>query len=166
MINPSGNVFYKDHYDTIYHVEWNTVGTVIDFTTITMQPYVWGKPSSGYVLNGILFRRGIITVQRQVIRLLTGGYEIVAEGSSQYEDFIQMNFPCATGPVDNFKYHLNCSTVDEIHVKISEGPHWADPDDPDDADAIWGDLNPDGSPIDITVTGVADILEWTDVWSN
>lgn len=165
MINPSGNIFYKDHYDTIYRIEWATVGTVIDFTIITMQPYVWGKPHEGYVLNGILFRLGIVTVQRQVLRVFDGGYEIVAEGSSQYEDFIQMNFPCETGPIDNFRYHLNCSVVDEVNCKVLEGPHWADPDDPEDADAIWGDLSPDGSSLDVTATGELDILEWTDVWS-
>lgn len=166
MINPSGNVFYKDHYDTIYHIEWATIGPVIDFTIITMQPYVWGKPQRGYISNGILFKFGIVTIQRQVLKIIDGGYEIVAEGSSQYEDFIQMNFPCETGPVDNFKYHLNCSTTDKVDCVVSSGPRWADPDDINDSDVIWGDINPDGSAIDITVTGGVDTLEWVDVWGN
>lgn len=166
MITPSGNIFYRDDYDTLYYISWATVGSVIDLTTITMQPYVWGKPSKGYVLNGLVFRLGIITVQRQVLRIISGGYEIVAEGSSQYEDYIKTNFPCEPGPTDIFKYHLDSSALDVVDFQVTEGPHWADPDDPEDADAIWGDINPDGSPLDITVTGEADILEWIDVWSS
>ncbi len=164
MINPSGKVFYKDEYNTIYRIEWATVGAVVDFTIITMQPYVWGQPNQGYVNNGILFRLGIVTVQRQVLRIFDGGYEVIAEGSSQYQDYIQTNFPCETGPIDTFKYHLNNIITDDIEFKVVDGPHWADPDDPDDTDVVWGDVESDGTAIDITSTGFTDILTWIDVW--
>lgn len=166
MIADSGNIFTKDAYETQYEVEWETVGGDLDITTITKTPFVWGEEPSGFVKNGILFRFGMITIQRQIIRIIENGYEIIAEGDSSYNDFIQMNFPCEEGPTDPFKYHVNCGILDEPYIKVLEGPHWADPDDPDDADAIWGDLEADGSPVaDLTGTGELDILEWIDVWS-
>jgi hypothetical protein len=170
-IKPTGNVFFEDEYQQKYEVEWETIGGVLDITTTTFQPYVWGEEAEGFVKNGILFRKGIITIQRQVIDPNPGiegvTYVIVAEGVSQYEDFIQMNFPCEQGPTDPFTHHFDCAVCDETYIKVLEGSHWADPTDPDDNDAIWGDLNTDGSPLEeLTMTGGADILEWTDVWSN
>lgn len=166
-ISPAGNIFFQDSYQQFYDVQWETVGDVLDITSTTYQPYVWGQQPEGFIKNGILFRKGIITIHRQVLELFDDGYMIVAEGVSQFEDYIQMNFPCEQGPTDPFKYHLDCAVLDGTHIKILEGPHWADPSDPDDSDAIWGDLNPDGSPLaELTITGGADILEWIDVWSN
>lgn len=166
-IDPSGHVFYEDDYQQKYEVQWETVGGVLDITTVTQQPYVWGEEAEGHIQNGILYRRGVVTVRRQVIQVLADGYIIIAEGISQFCDFIQMNFPCEQGPFDPFQYHLDCFVLDETPVKVLEGPHWADPTDLDDADAIWGDLNPDGSPVEeLTGTGGLDILQWVDVWSN
>lgn len=166
-IAPTGHIFYEDEWLQKYEVQWETIGGVIDITSIVQQPYVWGEEPDGIVKNGILYRRGIITIHRQALQLLSNGYVIVAEGISQFCDLIQMNFPCEKGPSDVFKYHLNCFVLDEIPVKISEGSHWADPTDPDDIDTIWGDLNLDGSPVEeLTGTGGLDILQWTDVWSN
>lgn len=167
MIKPSGNIFYQDEYSQFYKVNWETVGDVIDITTTTQQPHVWGEPDEGFVKNGILFRKGIITIHRQILSILSDGYIIVAEGVSQYVDYIQMNYPCGPTPSDPFVFHLDCAVQDEVPVKVLEGPHWADPTDPDDVDAIWGDLNPDGSSLEeVTMTEGADILSWTDVWSN
>lgn len=165
-INPFGDIFFVDTYDVQYKVQWETVRGALDITTETRTPFVWGKPPEGFIKNGVLFRKGMITIHRQVLEIFSDGYIIIAEGVSQFEDFIQMNFPCEPGPSDPFTYHLDCAVLDDTHIKILEGPHWADPDDPDDSDAIWGDLNADGSPSeDLTMTGGADILEWVDVWS-
>lgn len=166
-IDPAGIVFFQDEYGQFYDVQWETIGAVLDITTTTSQPYVWGENPQGFIKNGILFRKGIITIHRQVLELLSDGYIIIAEGVSQFEDFIQMNFPCGQGPTDPFQYHLDCAVLDDTHFKVLEGSHWADPTDPDDNDAIWGDLNPDGSPLEeLTMTEGADILAWTDIWSN
>lgn len=165
-MTPSGHIFYQDEYEQFYEVEWNTVNGVIDLTSTTKQPRVWGKAPEGFIQNGILFRKGIITVERQVFRPFSGGYEIVAEGVSQYEDFIQMNFPCQVGPQDTFKYHLNNGIVDECHGLVSDGSRWADIDNPNDSTAIWGDIDAFGNPLaDITVAGGADIFAFVDVWS-
>jgi len=162
-MKPSGLIFYRDNFDIIYHVEWNTVNGIIDLTSTVKQPRVWGKNPEGYVKNGILFRKGIVTVERQVLRPYSGGYEIIAEGAVQYEDFIQMNFPCQDGPQDTFKHHLNNSIVDECEGLVTDGPRWADVDD---TTAIWGDIDDSGVPIDdITTVGGADIFSFIDVWS-
>lgn len=164
-IDSQGHIFFQDDYEIFYDVEWDTIGDALDITTTTMDPRI--EEPEGYIKNGILFRKGIITITRQIIEIMSNGYMIIAEGVSQYQDFIQMNFPCEQGPTDPFLYHLDCAVSDEAYIKILEGPHWADPDDPDDVDAIWGDLNPNGTPLaELTMTGGADILEWIDVWSN
>tara|TARA_R110000751_G_scaffold41702_3_gene97602 strand:- start:1047 stop:1547 length:501 start_codon:yes stop_codon:yes gene_type:complete len=166
MLTETGQLLYEDEYQTKYDVSWETIGGTLDITTITEMPYVWGEEASGKVENRILYREGVITIHRQAIKQLDGGYEIVAEGFSQYCDLIQMNYKCETPPSDPFKYHLNYFIQDETPIKVLEGSHWADPADPDDSDAIWGDLNADGSPVeDLTGTGVLDILSWLDVWS-
>ncbi len=163
MIKPSGKVLYKDEYDQIYDVQWETVNGLIDITTIIKQPYVWGEEPRAYVRNGVLYRFGIITTQRQILKLFDGGYEIVAEGASQIEDYIQTNYQCERGPVDNFAYHLNCSISDDIENKVYEGVSWVDPDESNDT--IWGYVDPSGT---VTSGGTEDqeILQWIDVWVN
>lgn len=155
-----GTIFFKDDYDVVYHTTWETIGGVLDVTSTVGSPIVWGEQASGYQLNGILYRRGIITITRQVLRPLANGYEIVAEGVSQFIDFIQMNYPCQPGPQDNFKYHLNNPLVDQTEIVVTDGPHWADPDVSTDADMVWGDLDSGGSPVPISGT----VLEFIDVW--
>lgn len=107
MITPEGSIFYRDEYDTIYRINWKTIGSNLDILTITEQPYVWGEDPSGFVRNGIIFRRGIVTAIRQVFRILADGYELVAEGSSQYIDDIQTSFPCEQNPSNNARFNLN-----------------------------------------------------------
>lgn len=111
-MKPNGDIFYKDNYGTIYITNWETVGDIIDITTITKIPYVWGSEDQGYIENRVLYRYGIITVDRLAIKLLDDDYEIIAEGSSQYTDFFQVNFPCSDGPIDSFKYHLDSAVAD------------------------------------------------------
>jgi len=163
MIAESGHIFTEDEYKAQYVVDWETVRGDLDITTEIRQPYVWGEEPDGFVKNNILFRRGMITVKRQIIRPLDEGYMIVAEGSSQYIDYIRMNYPCGGGPTDPFTYHCNCSVLDEIECIVTEGSRWADPDNPEDTDIIWGDMETDGSLVPTT----DDVLiEWDDVWSN
>lgn len=165
-IASNGHIFYEDEYTQKYEVQWETINGVIDITTIVMQPYVWGQQPEIRIDNGILYRRGIVTIVRQAIEVLSDGYVIIAEGSSQYEEYIQMNYPCEQGPVDNFKYHLNCSIIDDIYVKVRKGPRWADPDDDDDDLMIWADIDQNGTPLLISGTEEHSYLSWTDVWDN
>lgn len=163
MIQPSGHIFFVDEWTQQYVVDWRTVGTNIDITSEIRQPYIWGEEPQGYVDNHIVYRYGMITIHRQILKPLSNGYEIIAEGVSFYEDYIQMNFPCGGGPTDPFVYHLDCALLDVPYFKVLIGPHWADPDDPDDDTAVWGDLDITGAPV--TLTAGLQPLEWIDVWS-
>ena len=158
-----GDIFYKDEYDQFYKVDWTITNDLMDITTIVMQPYTYSN-QAGYVTANTIFRKGIITVKRQAFKLIQGGYILQAEGIESYEDFIQMTFPCGGGPSDKFKYHLDNLPVDDFEISVITGPHWADPNDIADAYMVWGDVNNDGSPVDITATGGATVLEWIDVW--
>lgn len=156
----SGSIFYQDEWSSFYKVDWATVNGVLDLTSIVLTPYVWGKANEGQVIGGILYRRGIITVTRQVLRPNATGYEVVAEGVSQYEDLVQMNYPCGGGPVDTFKFHCDRPVVDECEAVMTDGPRWADPDSEVDDDMLWGDVAGDGTEIGVTGTE----LEFIDVW--
>ena len=159
-MQPSGSVFYQDEYQTLYDVSWDTVNNNLDITSIVSQPYVWGQPPQGYVRNHRVYRLGMITVTRQIIHVFDGGYEIIAEGSSQYIDYVQTNFICETKPSDDFVYHINCGICDDIESTVSDGSQWVDIDEV--SDSVWGDVLVDGTPIVPTEQP----LEWTDVWSN
>lgn len=163
-MQPSGHVFFRDEYETSYELDWSTVNDVIDYLMVVKQPYVWGMAAEGYIRNGILFRKGIVTTTRQVIRPLPDGYEIVAEGSTQIIDFIQMNFPCAINPSDNFSYHVNNGLIPEVICAVTDGPRWADPNEENDDDVIWAEVEADGDTVD---TGSADVeyFAFIDVWS-
>lgn len=161
-MQPSGDIFFQDSFEQFYGVIWETTNGLIDVTTTTYQPYVWGDEDDGFIKNGVLFRRGIITVHRQILRQLDDGYEIVAEGASQIIDYIQMNFPCEQGPIDPFTYHLNCGVSDETEFTFTIGTRFGDPDESVDDSAVWGEVSAGG-----TVSGATgeEILEWIDVWS-
>lgn len=165
-MNPNGEIFYKDEYDTQYKVSWNTKNSIIDMTTYILDPFTY-TTQEAKVVNRVLYRKGIITVIRQAIKPTTEGYVIIAEGSDQYEDFIQMNYPCGNGPKDTFLYHFNSAVSSDINIKITEGSRWADVDDPDDEYAIWPDIDSSGNIIPLSITGeTIHSLEFIDVWSN
>ena len=165
-MKPDGSLLYKDEYEQIYKIDWSTIGAVIDITTIIQQPYVWGETPKGYIKNGVLFKYGVISVIRQIIKPLEIGYMIVAEGISQYKDYVQMNYPCQVGFTDEFKYHLTNNVSDEVQMIVSSGSRWADPDELIDENAIWGDVYDGGTEVEFTATGGSDVLSWIDVWPS
>lgn len=164
MIPDSGEIFYKDHYGQIYLSEWSTTDDVTDITTTIKQPYIWGEDQDAFVKDGVLYRLGIVTTIRQLLRIFDGGYEIIADGSDQSTEYIQMNFPCQTGPQDKFAYHLDHLVTNDTEFIMTEGPRWADVDSEEDEEAVWGHVNSDGSVSDPTMTGETTPLKWIDVW--
>lgn len=156
----NGSTFYKDDYGVHYNVNWEVEGNMVDMTTIIKNPFIYGQERTGYIKNKVLFRYGIITVQRLVFSHDNGSFEIIAEGSTSYEDYFQDSFQCGGGPNDGFLYHLNNYLTDRFEVTVTAGSHWADADDETD-DVIWGDV--DG---DVTVGTSGDFLIWDDVWSS
>jgi len=174
MFKPSGNIFYSDCYDTQYRVTWETVDGLIDITTIIAQPRTWGKQEEGYVRNKIVYRKGIISVIRQIIKLVNNGYEIVAEGTSQYIDFIQCNFPCVDGPKDTFLHHFDNTISDETDIRVTSGTHWTDPSDTDDNVFFADDIEPLNYQVARPwwlvarlreTVEIKETLKWIDVWA-
>ncbi len=161
MTPASGKFTYQDDYGQIYTSQWEpTSDGGTDYTTIIEQPYVWGELPEGEIVNQQLFRRGIRTIHRQVLRDVEGGVELVLEGYTQETALIQTSFHCSTAPIDPFKFHIDQMIRDDLTILVSDGPRFADPDNPDDVVAIWGTVNMDGS-----VNSTSDSLQWIDVWS-
>lgn len=156
-MNPSGNVYFQDSYDTIFIVAWDTVDGIMDITTETRQPWVWGKEPEGYVKNHTLFKKGIVTIDRQAIRVINGQHVIIAEGSSQYIDFIQVSGNHTT---DNFAYHHDHMLTEQAEIAIVDGPCWSDPDI-DTNVWLWADVGTGGTE---EPTAGGNDLVWGDVW--
>ena len=144
-MQPSGNINWIDEYGTIYETVWETIGNVIDITTITKTPYVWGEADSGFVSDNVVYRRGIVSIVRQVLRPEVDGYTIVAEGGSSYIDIFPTTFPC-TKIKTNFKYYLDDIISDTVDMLVSDGNGWTDVSDDEDI-------------VDINA-----LFEWIDVW--
>lgn len=162
-MKPSGNVYYQDEYGQQYIIEWNSNNDTVDITTTTMQPYVWGKAKEGKIQNSNVYVKGIITVERQVIKNSSNTYTVVADGYIQYIDYVKTTFNCTTNlPVDVFINHHDNEITDSIGAPVSSGPGWYDPADGSDADTcVWCALLTDGTPINS-----GDILEFIDVWGS
>lgn len=153
----SGHTLFRDEYGTLFETTWNTAGDgKLDITTVMRQPYVWGEqPSGPFFRNGVLFRRGVITTTRQLIAAHPSGYEIVSEGSEQVVGEYQDNFPCEAQPTDPFCYHLDSQVDDQMEIRVTQGPRYADPDAPD---------NVTQGPTEGAITWGN--IQWTDVWGN
>ena len=124
-MQPSGNIDWIDEYGTIYKTTWETIGGVIDITTITKTPYVWGEDASGFVADNVVYKRGMISIVRQILRPDESGYTIVAEGGSSYVDTFPVTFPCQA-MVANFKYYLDDIISDTVDLLVYDGNGWVD----------------------------------------
>ena len=164
---PSGSIFYRDDYGTLYTVEWETTDyegvELLDFTTIIKQPYVPGEEPSGEIIDRQVFRRGVCTIQRQIFAMTEDGYVVVAEGESQTICNIQTTFRCAAGPTDPFLYHLDSYVCDEVTSVVTCGPRFTDPDEPDDDHVRFPDVAADGSVI---YDPLEQPFQFVDVWAN
>lgn len=159
----SGSFIYQDDYGQLYRNEWHWVydHTVLDLTVVIEQPYVWGEKPQGQFRGKDLYRRGIVTVHRSVMKPIPGGYELIAEGHSQYIDWVRSSFHCSPLPVDPFLYHLDQGMTDLVETDVTKGPRFAAPDRSGDSVAVWGNVDGGGN-----VSGGPDTLHWIDVWHH
>jgi hypothetical protein len=135
-------------------------------TVMIKQPYIWGQEPEGYIKNKILYRKGIITVTRYIYKQVGDVWELQAQGSEQYVDFIQMNPGCGdTQFVDNFCYHFYCNIVDIVDNTVVCGSRWTDVDD---LQVEWPSLSVDsfGVVSGYTVPDGIQPFLWVDVWGN
>lgn len=150
----NGSVFYKDEYDILYRVEWNTSFGYIDVTSSVADPRIPGQKPITKIINGLLYKFGVISIDRKVLLPVEGGYDIIASGYSQVCDFVQINFPCGEGPQDKFIYHLDSALESNVELEVSDGPAW-------DV-SIWPDVASNGG----IIPSVNTHLTWNDIWSN
>lgn len=166
-IDPEGRVHFKDEYGVIYEMEWVVTDDILDILFTTKQPRVWGEPASGFVRNRQVFRKGIITTIRQIIRAETdGSYTIIGQGSDQKVDTFVSNVICGEEPfVDNFCFHLDCYVTDEIEFDVLCGPRWVGCDD---NTVQWSELvtNSSGDVISFATPEDVQPFQWIDVWDT
>jgi phage tail P2-like protein len=166
-ILPEGSVYWKDDYDVIHEIAWVYHGDIIDILTTTKSPHVWGEEDTGYVSGYQVFRRGIITSVRQIIRINDDGtYEIRGEGSSQVVDYFRTNVLCGEKPfVDNFCYHYDCIMSDKVDTQMVCGPRWVSCEDDE---VQWPSLVTDSAGIvqGLEVPENIQPFGWINAWGN
>lgn len=125
----SGSFVYKDDYDIIYKVEWLLMEDMMDITVITKDPRIPNEDEDGFVINENgsikIFRKGVITTVRQIIKIDNGGSYIDAEGSDIVVDYFQSNISCGEKQFDKpFAYGVDCALQSNVEVLVTDGPRW------------------------------------------
>ncbi len=71
MISPSGSVYYQDDYNLIYQVDWKSYEncTDMEISLLTFDPKIPGAQGEILIKNNAIFKQGIITHDRKLIRL-------------------------------------------------------------------------------------------------
>ncbi|MBD3404845.1 MAG: hypothetical protein GF411_01760 [Candidatus Lokiarchaeota archaeon] len=131
---------FKDEYDIQYRITFEENLEVLDITYETFQPRIWGEESDGYVANGKVFRKGILTTIRQIFILQNGGWVLNAEGTEQEVTYRQTNYDCEwPTPADRFTHRYEYLLQDEVKMATICGPHWTDPNNEDDIYIVWSE---------------------------
>ena len=149
----SGDIFYRDDYQQLYEVIWETVSIdgseVLDFTTIIKQPYVWGEAAQGYIKNKVVYRRGVCTTIRQIFQSGVDGYVILAEGMSQIICVFPTTFSGDAVPSDRFEHHVDSAVSDFLEHEVTCGPRYSDPEDLNDNPIVFADVDAGGNIVHI-----------------
>jgi hypothetical protein len=116
-----GGYQFIDSYGLIHIGMFETNGNTIDMTTQVRDPRVWGVPAEGEVLNFRVFRDGMITTDRQIIRVADFGFIIVAEGGDQRVERFQTTFGCGDDIyLDPFAFHLCANITDDVNILVRQ----------------------------------------------
>jgi hypothetical protein len=166
-ILPQGSFRYKDDYGIIYEGAWTFKSNVLDITYVTKSPLVWGEEPSGYVKDLRVFRKGIVTTTRQIIKVNDdGSYVIQGTSSIQKVETFQHNVVCNDLPfVDNFCYHVDCMAQDILDGIVTCGPRWTEVGD---AQVEWADLIIDSNGDVVGFDSPPDVqpMFFIDVWNE
>ena len=139
---------FKDEYGTIYNVVCEFGIGELDIQYETFQPYVWGEPDDGYVEGKKIYRRGILTIVRQIFKLNNHEWLLMAEGHDQKIIYAQTNYDCDNiMPNDRFVYHFDNCVQDNVSMLVSNGSGWIDPTD-DVTKCYWGNNITGGTPFE------------------
>jgi len=172
-ISPStpqkGTIRYKDTYDVIYELSWefknDSTGSWLDITSVTKSPHVWGEPDTGYIKDLKVFRRGIVTTCRQILKILGyNDYTIEARWNTQVIDFFQSNLVCGDVPfTDDFCNHFDCMISEDALSIVDCGSRFSNPGD---GSVEWGDLITNTAGIVVGISYSVQPFQWVNVWDN
>jgi hypothetical protein len=163
-IQDTGSYLYKDAYGIIYEASWTFINNILDITSITKSPRVWGisdELGPGYIKEGKLYRKGTITETRQVIRKIGTQYEILSTWFNQYVDFFVENRICGEKQFeDNFCFHCDCAVSSDFRAITISGPRWVLPGD---KNIVWPNL---GSAGTAEITNTFEPFEFISIWQK
>jgi hypothetical protein len=165
---PIGRFKYADDWDTIYDVTFQATGDTLDITWAVFEPRVWGEPPSGFTEGRRVFRKGIITLRKQITKVVDGQIFILTDIAEQSVGYFQSNLACGDERfVDPFVFHVDCGITDSVEFDILCGPAWADPANPIDPSS-WPTIEVDsnGDVVIGPVTGDTQAFYWIDAWGN
>ena len=152
-------------------VEFEENEEVLDITYETFQPRVWGEDSDGHIKNGKVFRKGTLTIIRQIFVLENGQWTLNSEGTKQEVTYRQTNYDCDwPTPEDKFIHFHEYQIRDEVQMRVTCGPHWTDPDEDGDFLTAWSGIDVGSWDFDIGpgTGGVCTLTPMTfiDVWES
>jgi hypothetical protein len=158
---PSSELQYVDEYGVQYHIEFEEDEQTLDIQYETFEPRVWGEEPDGFVEDGKVFRKGILTNTRQIYTFINNDYILSAEGIIQEVTYKQTNFDCDRPRSENkFDKFSRYEIQDETLMVIPYGPHWVDVNESGDTTSVWSEVNSSS-------TGTYDVpFGFVDVWST
>lgn len=145
-----GDFVYKDDYGIIYEVEWVVAEDTMDIVVSIKDPRIPGEEAEGYVVQSRegarVFRKGIISIVRQIIKFTDLSYYIDAEGSEVSIGYFQTNVVCNQDQFDDpFSYGINCALKDSIEMMYTDGPRWQNYEDPTNTEYVWASYDATGT---------------------
>jgi len=165
---PIGRFKWADEWGTIFDVSFQSTGNTLDITWAVFEPRVWGESDTGFVDGRQVFRKGVITLRKQVTKIVDGQIYILTDLAEQSVGYFQSNLVCGDERfVDPFVFHVDCGITDDVEFDIECGPAWTDPSNPIDPSS-WPTIEVDssGNVIIGPVTGDAQIFYWINAWGN
>lgn len=121
-IPSEGSFKFTDTYGVTYIVDFEQFADTMDITFTILDPRVPGEDPTGFVVGTQVFRKGIVSTVRQILRLEDDSVVVVSEGMEQKTDFINTNFVCGDQPsVDDFCYHVDCAVSDDLEIEVISG---------------------------------------------
>ena len=161
---PTGSFFSVDPYGVISDGNFEVFGSRMDITVTTKDPRVWNEVPQGFIKDGRVWRKGIITTCRQILDISDPNRVIIiGSGCQQRIDFFQTTFLCNDKrPSDPFLYHCDLGIVDSVEIDVICGPGWAG-----SVFDVWPDLVVDSAGNVHLLTPHGDQpFEWVHPWLN
>jgi hypothetical protein len=118
----NGTFTYKDHYGVIYEISWEVTDEFLDIVVLTKDPRVPGvSADTGRVVGHEIYRNGVLTTTRTVMREVNEVWSIIASGSTSVIGEFQSTWVCASPLTNPFVYHVDHSIQDSFSYSLDGG---------------------------------------------